>query len=563
MKRETMKIAPILIGMAILASIITPPAMASVLCCYYETSAPSSLQISSGTAPHGYMTNGVASGASTDTTFDARSATKWNLATASYKINMADSIPASGYSQADLRAKIVEAEDNWYSTLSSTTAPLIEFTDGGSTTAKPSLFGDLCSGGSSTSNNINEIGFCDFPGADSGGMVKLKLAQSSGVVTIQNEADMVFDSATTWAPTGSNEMYNVALHEFGHWYGLGDLYALKGLSCSGETTPRPEMCDANTGSLQWGDKDGIRWLYPKVNSFSLAASGTITGSDSAMALIGGASSPDMIFVWGDYSSTTGQTTIKAKGIWDISSSTGAGTTGTTVNLYTVTGQVLDVGATLFIVDSGDTIYDLIVSYTVGTSGSSYLVFWDLAKSSNSFTYTGPAGPYSVTGSSGDKGTDLVVYDLTNDGNRDLVVVGSDSSPLKVWYYYGTLSTSGTVSSWTTGSSSGTIGINTEDAIGLQKPNVGDGKIYTVAYRSDSGYMRQHLLHITTAGAIDASITSKYAPPKSTGGSVTGIGAGDVWSLGEVAAHPEEFFSWTDTNTGYYTIEWDTRLNSHA
>ncbi|MEW5841101.1 MAG: hypothetical protein AB1753_08860 [Thermoproteota archaeon] len=562
----------ILTALAITASFVANSAFATVQNAYYEDSPPASLQISSSTAPYGFMTHSFA-GPSSDDTFDSRSSARWgsSITSKSYLINMAGSQPAAGFTQSDLRAQIVNAGNNWYSTLSSSSS-VLQFTDGGSTANKPSAFATTCGTGTDNWNGVVEIGFCNTPGF--AGQVKINSVMSNGNTVTISEADMLFDSGRTWRPTGTGSgpsvMFNTALHEFGHFHFLGDLYAQHtGLSCPGEGSPLPIMCTTDSASLQWGDKDGIRWLYPKVNSFALSPSGAVSGTDSAVAQIDSSSNsnPDLLYVWGDYNSATGQTAIKAKVIWDLSSTSGSGTTGTTVTLTTINGQALDVGATLYDVGSISTQRDLIVTYTASISGGQrfayYTVFWDLTRSLNSFTFGSTSGPYSILNSADDQGTDAVVFDMNGDGVRDLVLMDTYnlSGSLKLYYYYGTLSTSGTVSSWTTGSSSGVHGVNTEDSVGISIPYP-SSRIATVSYRSDlGGYMREHLFHFSTAGAIDADIKYKFAPLKTTG-TPTGIGGGDAFNLGE-QPYNEQFFSWADTSTGYYTVEWDSRLNSHG
>jgi hypothetical protein len=505
-------------------------------------------------------------GTLSDTTFDSQSAKKWSLTSKSYVVNMAGSVPSAGHTQSELRTQIVNAISSWYSTLSPSSA-VIQFTDGGSTANKPSLWATECGTGTGASNGISEIGFCTWGTAPSAA-VKTDFLDVSGTVKTITEVDTILNSAITWNPTGTDSIYNIMLHETGHWHALGDMYLqLNSFSCPGEGSPPPQMCDANTGSLRWGDKDGVRWLYPKINSFSLAASGTITGADSAVSccLDTANSTPDMIFVWGDYSSGTGQTTIKAKAIWDLSSTSGAGTVGTTVTLATVSGQVKDIGATLYDVDGITGKSDLLVSWSKPSGTSSvveYKVFWDVTKavSGTTFTYGTPSAVQTVTPSGGDKGTDLAVFDMNGDGTRDLVAVDSfDNAGLKIYIYYGTLSSTGTVSSWTTSSSSGAHAINTNDDLGVSIP-LPTSRIFTVDYRDDSGNMKQHYFHFSTAGAIDANLKYNNAPLKSVS-TATGIGAGDTISIGEQASR-EQFFSWTDTSTGYYTVEWDSRLNSH-
>lgn len=548
------KVIVSILGVAMLAGYMIIPALAT----HYEPNPPSSLLVS---PPYGFVTHQPPD--TSDTTIDSRSALRWPTSTTSvtYYTNMNGATLAPGFTVSQARQKIIDAGNTWYNTLSSSSS-IFSLNWGGDQGADASLLRTQCGTGTSTTDGLNLVAFCSGIGSNAAAQLSPSFSSSGGITTSVTEVDMVFKSGVTWANdwnSGNQNITNTAMHEFGHWHGLGDLYKVYGF-CGPSNEPNQIMCGSPL-NLGWGDKDGIRWLYPKTQgSFALSPSGTITGADSGVTLIDGNQSPDMIFVWGDYSSSTGQTTIKAKGIWDISATTGSGTVGTTVTLYTVTGQVYDVGATIYNSVNSGTTPDLIVTYT--TSATSYLVFWDLGRSSSTLTWTSRSGPYSVGGSGGDKGTDVVVFDMNGDGTRDLLVMDSynPGTGYKFWYYYGTLSTSGTVASWTTGSSSNTISLVGED-IGGSIPYVSN-RIGVVSDKDARGWVTERLLHFTTSGSIDASITSNKVAPLKPIGTVNGVGAGDAFNLGE-QSYNEQFFSWVDTNTGYYIIDWDSRLNSHG
>jgi hypothetical protein len=557
-------------------SMISAPAFAASRPSWWEDSPPSSLQISDGgssSKPYGFITHqNTATGGLVDNTFQSDSAERWGQTSSSktYRINMEGAIPVSPYSQADLRAALVDGVSNWHDTLSPNSA-VLDFNDGGQTGRKPSHFNPECDtgNGSQDADGLHDVGFCDLP---SGTLASVRntgihSAGSSGTIT---EVDTVFDNGTSWSTTtgtSAARIYNVAMHEAGHWQFLGDMYGQLTNFCANEGSPQPIMC-APTASgqlpLTWGDKDGARFLYPEHHPVSLSITGSVAGSDSAVALIDGNSSPDMMFVWGDFSG--GQTTIKAKGVWDISSSTGAGTVGTAVNLVTsISGEVEDIGATLYNIGAGSN-RDLIVTWIIleGTTRlTEYRIFYDITRSGSSFSAGSSTAFDVVQGSQNDLGTDVGVFDMNGDGDEDMVVFNSffDGADMRVYYYYGELPSIGTVDSWSTGTSSGTHKINDESDVGISFPYP-SSRIGTLAYKDNSDRMRQHYFHFLTTSKIDEHIKNNFAPRKNIG-DVLGLGAGDALNLAE-QSYPEQYFSWVDSSeTGYYMIEWDSRLNSHV
>ncbi|MFY3741851.1 MAG: hypothetical protein HMLIMOIP_002311 [Candidatus Nitrosomirales archaeon] len=533
------------------------PVFAAIQCCYFEDTPPELLRVS---PSYGFITHEPEDGLPDDFSFDSRASIKWTQSDTSLNVNYQTNLSGvSGISQDEARTQIQNAENNWSSVLSSS-SKLPNFVYQQDTSNTPSLLKTECAAGVSTVNSINEIGFCNIA---AGGLVQtsgVRLNQTTNTIV---EADMVLNDGF-WT---SSQLYNATLHEFGHWYGLGDLY--KSYACETYEINDPVMCiqDFSLGTLQWGDKDGIRWLYPIRYSFGLSAVNIITGADAAVAQIDSSCpNPDLLAVWGDYSGAGVQTTIKARVLWDLDSITGARTTtGTIQSLVTVSGQTYDVGATLYKVDA-DQAYDLIITYTVPFSGTSityYMIFWDITRSGScgsSFTYSGTAGPYTVPFTAGDRGTDVAVFDIDGDITRDLVVTDSYllGSSYTFWYYYGALSGAGTVSTWHTGISSGEFSVPTED-VGFSRPY---SFVNALSFKPASGDTKQHFLHFNTAdSSIDYSITNKFGPLRSQG-SLTGFGAGDAINLGEQSTN-EMFFVWTNTSTGYYVIEWDSKINSHG
>jgi hypothetical protein len=86
------------------------------------------------------------------------------------------------------------------------------------------------------------------------------------------EVDMVFNNYYNWSVSGSSgsgqfDIQSVALHEFGHWLNLRDLY--------GDVSGYPQDTDkvmygistagAVKRTLQASDQSGMRWIYPNPN----------------------------------------------------------------------------------------------------------------------------------------------------------------------------------------------------------------------------------------------------------------------------------------------------------
>jgi len=79
------------------------------------------------------------------------------------------------------------------------------------------------------------------------------------------ETDMIFDNSKLWSAESSGiagrfDVQNIATHEGGHTFGLGDMYesadsehTMYGYAGTGETKKR---------TLEWGDRAGVATLYP-------------------------------------------------------------------------------------------------------------------------------------------------------------------------------------------------------------------------------------------------------------------------------------------------------------
>jgi hypothetical protein len=556
--KELVHIIATMFGVAVIAlSALVAPTSATNWPAYYKDNPPTAAVVS---PPYGYFTHQPAntSPEDSDRKFDSLAALRWGTTSVNYVINSAGCCSAPGsIPEATARQRVQDAENNWFSTLSASSAlPSLNY-QSSPTGNVASLFTEC--GGTGGGNSVNEIDFCPIGPA---GLVKHSIARTQGLIVTTTESDMALADNEVW---DTNSIYTTALHEFGHTYGLGDMeYSYV---CATYETTRPVMCGNFVSTLTWGDKDGIRWLYPKLTSFALSPSGTISGADSAMDNIDTSTVNDILFVWGDYSSGTGQTTIKAKVVWDISTSTGiGGTVGTTVTLLTVSGQTSDIGAALDDIAGLTTKRDLVITwgFQTGSSNVNYKTFRDITRSSNSFTWPGgETGTLTFTGVSGHRGNDVTLFNMNGAGAKEMVIATSfnPGTGLKLYYHYGILGSDGSASFWTAGGSSGTIGLVNED-VGISVP-FHSSRIATVNNQDSLGKMREHVLHFTTSSSIDASITSKHALGRQPTGIATGLGAGDAVNFGEQSSYSEQIFCWTDSSNAYYMVDWDSRLNSHV
>ncbi len=551
------------------------PAFASPQCCYYESTPPTNALVSSTTGyPYGYITHQPSTTAG-DLFIDSDSALRWSsTSTKSYLINMSGATLASGFTESAAVSTIQTGAGSWRSLLSNV-SDVPALSSSTTTTYGPSQAASGCGSGSTDTRNV--VAWCSDSWFDShGGSAATAFAYLSpswssagtGIQTSLSEVDIALHAGFFTGGWTSSDLDRTIRHEFGHFYGLGDLYRINGTGCSFDPGGDFDQLMCSTASTQgWGDKAGAVFLYPKRYSTSLSVTNIVSGSDSATAAIpSSGSNPDILFVYADYNSGAPQSVIKVKPYWDISSSTGSGTSGTVSTLRTESYQVFDVGATIESV-GGSSNPDLVLTYSrtlLSNTYTYYMVFFDISYSGGALTWSSTYGPTPVTGSGNDKGTDVLVYDMTGDGSKDLVVMNSryDGANYKLYWYWGTISSNGSVSSWSSSPDNNTISVKSSEDIGFSKPTSANNRIVTISYK-DGSYMRQHDLYLSSSGTVGTNkIIEKYAPIYSISGTLEGIGAGDAYNLGGSSSYKEQIFSWVDGTTVYYTIEWEGRLNSH-
>lgn len=90
-------------------------------------------------------------------------------------------------------------------------------------------------------------------------------------------------------------------------------------------------------------------------------------------------------------------------------------------------------------------------------------------------------------------------------------------------------------------------------------------IFTLNFRDDNNYVKQNVIHFSSSGAISSSdrLIYKYAPLKDIGTTGGGkAGGGDMVNIGQ-KSYKDARYSWVEGTNANYTIDWDSRLNSHG
>jgi hypothetical protein len=158
---------------------------------------------------------------------------------------------------------------------------------------------------------------------------------------------------------------------------------------------------------------------------------------------------------------------------------------------------------------------------------------------------------------------VVITDVNNNGAKDMVLVDSRDFPDQYYIYfrYGAISTSGTVSSWSSGTGNGIIPLRDRDIGATLVDDV--KKVMAVNFKYGQ-HVRYNAMDVTSTLGVQENLQDKHGPlyefaPITT---LEGIGAAGGYNLGE-ESYNEMFFTWVDGTTGYYIIEWDSRINSHG
>src|SRR5690606_3999664 len=113
---------------------------------------------------YGYLTT---QGAGNDQTIDVKALQKWTVSSKTWKFNGSG---CSGLTLDQCRTEVINAANRWKNVVGAT-VPTFSYSSPDIST-KPSMFSDVCGTGTSSTNSVNEIGFCDTASQGGFGMVR-------------------------------------------------------------------------------------------------------------------------------------------------------------------------------------------------------------------------------------------------------------------------------------------------------------------------------------------------------------------------------------------------------
>lgn len=264
------------------------------------------------------------------------------------------------------------------------------------------------------------------------------------------ECDMEINDLYFWSTTGASGTYdirNVAVHEFGHFITLNDLY---GEGDSEETMYyQADPGETKKRDLFWGDAAGVRWVYG-YGRLAFWVGWWTQGADAAIGYFGGLSyRRDILFVHVD--NPGGENSIRYRYGYDLSTTTGE-ITGGYSSERTVPGWVgsetsgLGVAVKAIGHGSADDIFLAWVDNPSGADKIYYKVGWDIQSDGSPTEWSANRiVPYSLLTNTFGLGADIANID--GDSALDLVLswVGDNGA---VYYRIGwDISTEGFPSSW--------------------------------------------------------------------------------------------------------------------
>jgi hypothetical protein len=512
-----------------------------------------------------------------------------------FYINTADS--PGPLSNAEIELAIETGADSWVELLvTKTNDSFPQFIFNGPTSEKPSAFAAACGGSGSTFDGDNEVAFCDMPGGSPPYSTLALTATNGDRVTPGtgdniDEFDMIFNSYAndvvdrvwiddnTCAITPDPDLLCIAVHEFGHAYGLGDVYDFyPGLTncfafSDEKENPIPTMCKPKR-TIVAPDQNGMKQIYSKRTTDTLAETSgwNVEGGDIAIGEVntatGNDDGPDMLVVFGEDDGTNYK--LKAEMQWNINANADGGN-GQVVSLqFSTAGEVEDVGAALYDIND-NSFLDLVVTYVVENPSNTYSTYYkiwkDLKRSSSAtnsvFTFEGTAGGTVISAAADSRGTDVIVWDIDNDGQENLVVfttIDDASGEETLHYFYAEVETNYSIGSWISGIDGGEVIIG-EEGIGATLYDASRDLVIIPHFRTD----QIRLQPIEFSGtSIDYDDQMKWGPIDDQNLSEDGVGAGEAFDFAGVGSQDftEMVYMYIDSNVAYWHTEYDSRLNSH-
>jgi hypothetical protein len=255
--------------------------------------------------------------------------------------------------------------------------------------------------------------------------------------------------------------------------------------------------------------------------------------------------------------------------WNINFQADGGN-GQVVTLQSgLAGEIQDIGASLYDINSNG-FPDLIVTYTLENPLDTYKTYYKIWKdikrettaTNSKFIHSGTAGGTEITAASASRGSDAFVWDIDNDGQKNIVLFAikqDASSEERLYYYYAELNTDYSIGSWVAGLDNGDVIISGQFDIGA---TLYDSSKRLVAISFNNNGVRMQMIEFE--GTSFGHKQLKYGPILDFSGLEDGVGGVEAFDFGGVPSvtFPEQVYMWIQNNVAYWAVEYDSRLNSH-
>jgi len=395
------------------------------------------------------------------------------------------------------------------------------------------------------------------------------------------ENDVIFNTFYTFSVDQTPNTYdvaNTATHEAGHFLRLRDTYdpddseqTMYGFEALGET---------KKVTLEWGDRAGVRYIYPNRYQAGSAGLGWWTaGADVAIGNVDGAGSTDMVMLWID--NPTPNNYVHYRFGWNLSSSNGNAASWSANKDMPggIQDETTDAGVALVNLD-GTSNLDMVVLWMDKQSPHNtvyYKIGWNLNTAGDpSFWSVTKIMPNAGVGAT-TNGVGVTFVNLDANSRPEMAVVWVDSPPSGndvIYYKIGwNVNTTGDATSWSNADSkTGSIGSDPKGA-GVAFANIdGDSTIDMVIFWVEDPSGANHgkylvAYDVSSTGAVGSWSSVKTFPGDwqwvGDGTAGAGIAAADLNSNGKT----EMIFLWVDDpyteNYAYYRVEWEGRVESHS
>lgn len=391
-----------------------------------------------------------------------------------------------------------------------------------------------------------------------------------------SEVDIVFNDNYTWSATGEEGKYDVqsvATHEAGHWLFLEDLYS----STNSEQTMYGyvDPGELKKRTLEWGDRAGVRYLYPERYQPDSGIGWSTQGGDTALADVNGENGPDIVAAWVD--NPPFENSIKYRIGWDMSSSTGKASSWSSTKTVPegIGWETQGLGLSITNLDDVPN-DDMILAWADNPDGENtiyYQIGWNLNSSGDPADWESRKPvPIEAVGNE-TQGVAIGFAYIDDDSVKDMMVVWVCADDDQMYYKIGwDVNTSGDPSNWgDKRSKPGWIGANT-DAVGVVIRDVGlDNRPDVVFFWIDNppsgsnhGYY-QVCWDINEAGEVSFAGGKRKIPGDWQWIGTSNPGCGVAISNIGLTSREDIVFAWIDNpqfdNSFNYRVQWDVFPNT--